>query len=267
MIRSLGYRFSRLISNSLRMLYKNDIRILCYHSVGNQNTRLSVSPELFDKHMCYLKQNFTPISLKDLPNYLTKKTISTKPPIAVTFDDGYLDNYENAFSILTKHKIPATIFVISGKIGKTNLLDELPIALATWEQINTMLASGLITIGAHSHSHPKFWKLSEEELRQEIMQSKTILEENLSREIIWFSYPKSQYSSKGISIIQECGFDYAMGMTGFVSSKSYRFLIPRILICDAPTEREFQHLTNYDPDWIRYRLSTWTNRKSIGPRL
>lgn len=86
-----------------------------YHGVvKNANTDISVnhlSIRDFEKHLRYLKQNFKIVSLSEIfESYRLKKTPS-QPTVAITFDDGYENNYLNAFPVLKRLNIPATIFV------------------------------------------------------------------------------------------------------------------------------------------------------------
>ena len=105
---------------------------------------------------------------------------------AVTFDDGYLDNYTQAYPILKKYNIPATIFVVINRIGKHMGNDD----YMSWAQIKELSESGLITIGSHSMNHPNLSEIeSEQEMESEILESKNILEESLGRKVDLFSYP------------------------------------------------------------------------------
>lgn len=86
---------------------KNPI-ILMYHKVDKDK---------FDTQMRYLKKNYNVISLYELISTLKSNHTFAKNTAVITFDDGYLDNYRNAYPILKKYGLPATIFVVSGLIG------------------------------------------------------------------------------------------------------------------------------------------------------
>lgn len=96
--------------------FKN-IAILMYHRVIENDYnfwKLNVSPKTFDNHMKYISENYHVLKLDD--NW--KNTInSNEKYVVITFDDGYVDNYKNAFPVLEKYKIPATVFV------STDLID------------------------------------------------------------------------------------------------------------------------------------------------
>ncbi len=94
--------------------------VLIYHRVldlKNDPQLLCVTPENFEKQIIWLKENFKIISLSELVKKIKEKKLDDKY-IAITFDDGYFDNLYYAKPILEKHKVPATIFVSTGLIGK-----------------------------------------------------------------------------------------------------------------------------------------------------
>lgn len=90
--------------------------ILMYHGVVKKTDfSLSVNHLAltdFEQQIKYLSENFEIISLRDIfKSY--KEGKDTKPQLAITFDDGYENNYTNAFPVLKKYHVPATIFVVS----------------------------------------------------------------------------------------------------------------------------------------------------------
>jgi peptidoglycan/xylan/chitin deacetylase (PgdA/CDA1 family) len=80
---------------------------------------LAVSPFNFEQHIKYLKENYNICSLSDLVESIKSKKILPKS-VAITFDDGYADNYYNAYPILQKYDAPATIFITTSMIGNNS---------------------------------------------------------------------------------------------------------------------------------------------------
>ena len=98
---------------------KNKINVLVYHRIVNKikydTWHLSVDVRNFEKHIKYIKENYQVIRLGDDWESVNEDSI------AITFDDGYADNYWNALPILEKYQVPATVFVSTKNIGTTNL--------------------------------------------------------------------------------------------------------------------------------------------------
>lgn len=95
--------------------------ILQYHRVADlkmDSQLLAVSPEHFYEQMQYLKDNYQIVSLNDLKRAIDSRRLNPRN-VAVTFDDGYEDNYQNARPVLEQWQIPATIFVVTSYIGST----------------------------------------------------------------------------------------------------------------------------------------------------
>ena len=99
---------------------KKKIKILMYHRIADNSidilpyySQLNVSVKSFEEQIIYLKKNYNIIRVEDIEN-------APENSVIITFDDGYLDNYTNAYPILKKYDVPATIFVaadaIDGKI-------------------------------------------------------------------------------------------------------------------------------------------------------
>lgn len=161
---------------------------LMYHHVGtvtnpqDEQFPFTVTPEQFEKHLLFLQQNgYTVISEADLYHARESGKTTLKKPVLLTFDDGYADNYTNLFPLLQKYQAHALIFLVTERIGTPGYL--------TWDQIKQMHASGLVAFGSHTCSHRRLRSLSDEEITQEITQSKQILEENLGAPIYSFCYP------------------------------------------------------------------------------
>ena len=94
--------------------------VLMYHRIaepGLDPWGLSVSPSHFAEQLEVIKKYFQPLSMKELLTQLQRGKIPNRC-VVVTFDDGYLDNLQNARPLLEKYGIPATVFLVSGAIGE-----------------------------------------------------------------------------------------------------------------------------------------------------
>jgi peptidoglycan/xylan/chitin deacetylase (PgdA/CDA1 family) len=190
LIAGIAYFFWRYpaLRKTWYWLPRKGFTALMYHHIGiltdpaAEQYPFTISPEMFAKQLDFLKRNgYTPISLDDLLRaYQTGQSTCAKP-VMLTFDDGYADNYTALFPLLKQYRVPVLIFLITQRIGKEGYL--------TWEQVREMHQSGLVAFGSHTCTHRRLRSLSDEEIWQEITQSKKILEEQLNCPILSFCYP------------------------------------------------------------------------------
>lgn len=225
--------------------------ILMYHMVSDpeddRERRYACPPARFAEHMALLRQGeFNPVSLDDIHGSLDGT--HTLPPnaVAVTLDDGFEDNYKHAFPVLDKYRIPATIFLASGMMGKSNLwmqkLGYQKHSMLDWDQIKTMAQSPLMTFGAHTASHAKLTELEHDDLAQEISQSKQRIEEVIGASVNYFAYPYGQYSQQAVEMVKKYGFKIACTTdSGFNNKTTNPLRLKRIEVYGADSVR---NLTN-----------------------
>lgn len=181
--------------------------ILMYHYINDEEplrSKLGVSIKSFERQMRFLKEHkYNVIPLDELVNAIKAGQRLPAKTVCITFDDGYLDNYTNAYPILKKYNLPAAIFVVIDRIGKRLGNDD----YMNWRQIEEVAGSGLISIGSHSMTHPNLSEVtSEVSLKYEIRESKIILEERLKKKVDFFSYPFGGISAKARELAIEAGY-------------------------------------------------------------
>jgi peptidoglycan/xylan/chitin deacetylase (PgdA/CDA1 family) len=125
---------------------------------------------------------------------------------AVTFDDAYESVLVVALPELRKRKIPATVFVITGALGRSMGWEGYPEKVMTLDQLN-QLPIDLITIGSHTVTHPNLSLVSEDEARTELCESRKKLEELLHRKIALFSFPYGAFETKMVEWCREAGYE------------------------------------------------------------
>lgn len=190
------------------------VPILMYHHItseefGSDAAISMISPEDFRLHMTAIRVHFTPISLKHYYDYIncTDGSVTLpKNPIIITFDDGYLSNYEIAYPILKELEIPATIFVVTDTVGEIAGGGKVNHSHFNWEQAKEMENSGLIDIGSHSDGHVEMAKLSYDNMIKEFRKSKYLIEKNLGRECTMFAYPYGSYNQQTIEAARKAGY-------------------------------------------------------------
>lgn len=205
------------------------VPILMYHYVRDypykndpNGITLSVSLSNFDAQMAYLKQNgYTPISLDTLYGIYNHQTQSPPKPVVLTFDDGYIDFYANAYPILKKYNFPAVSFVITGFVDKPGFL--------SWSNITEMQSSGLISFGAHTVNHAYLSKLSYQNMLNEMKQSKEALQAHLGRNTNFIAYPFGAANGTVYAAAQKLGFAGGIG-TWFGKAWGPSMNMPRIRV-------------------------------------
>lgn len=120
--------------------------------------------------------------------------------VAITFDDGYLDNYNDAFPILKAHGLKAVFFVTVEEIGKEGFM--------SWDMLREMAATPGIEIGSHALKHQALSDIPESEAWTSLVASKKILEEKLGREIKAISYPCGSFNEKILEMARGAGYVY-----------------------------------------------------------
>jgi peptidoglycan/xylan/chitin deacetylase (PgdA/CDA1 family) len=278
--------------------------ILMYHRVAEVAVDpwgLAVSPDNFSGQMRALKRIRRPVPL----DWMVAEMLAGRRPkgtVAITFDDAYLDVLRNAKPILMGLDIPATVFVVTGQLGKRTgfwwdrlaeivlgsawpdamplpsalgaddrlaiqrafqsgsaqdlhlalwhairvlepeqrdaAVDEVAVAFGATDlaeapimtpgEVRELIGGGLISVGAHSVSHPSLPSLSAEGQRQEIGNSKTSLEAIIGRPVRSLAYPFGDYDRHSVSAARDLGFDYAVSVeVGTVTNPQARFHLPR----------------------------------------
>ena len=257
--------------------------ILCYHSINELNNAKIFNPNIvetenFHKQMKFLKKHYNVISLKYFID--NHKKLTDNKNVIITFDDGYKDNLTNAYPILQRYKLPATLFLATGfvdtgkakfedtityifslndvetidirslQIKKTiksknerdatlakicyalNKLDidkckevvnelctkynikpdslkDMNDVMLTWDEIK-QVDRQLMTIGAHSITHQNLTKLSHKQQVNEIVKSKSVIEQQLKYPVTLFSYPLGFYDSNVTDVLKDTGYKCAV---------------------------------------------------------
>ena len=161
---------------------------------------LSVSPDRFREHVAYLKDaGYAAVTLDDLLYALAQGRALPPKPVILTFDDGYRDNYENAFPALRNAGFVATFFII------TDFVTEARPQYMSWGQIEEMAAAGQ-QFGSHSRNHPNLAGQSVDYLVWQALGSKEAIEVRLGQAPRWVAYPSGKYDAQTIAVFRSAGF-------------------------------------------------------------
>jgi len=198
---------------------------LMYHRVNTdllKNTSLDrskinslvVSVKNFRQQMRYLSRNgYTTISPKQFFNWVKLNKPLPKKSIIISFDDGYRDNFLNAFPVLKEFGFTATVFICPGIIGKDKKMawcKDLNIErdMLNEQEIKEMANYG-ITFGSHTVNHPYLTQIDHKEAEKEIQDSRKMVSDLIGMPIDTFCYPYGDYNKEIKKLVKESGFDMA----------------------------------------------------------
>jgi peptidoglycan/xylan/chitin deacetylase (PgdA/CDA1 family) len=216
---------------------KFKLPILMYHHIDTIDNlpktdkvgiSLRVSPTIFEKQLQFLqKNNYNTINSFQLQEYLKGKSELPSNPIMLTFDDGYKDNYINAFPLLQKYKMVGDFAIITSVVGQNEYV--------SWENLVAMKNAGM-SFASHTDHHcttaiknkkggyenspldsqekpcSKFGiqeKLSVGQIKYEFEKSKNDLEKNLDVNITHLVYPLGFYNKQAQEIAKNLGYNFA----------------------------------------------------------
>jgi peptidoglycan/xylan/chitin deacetylase (PgdA/CDA1 family) len=201
-----------------------------YHSVSDDASKLTVRPEVFERQMRFLSTSRAPVSMESVVNLVSGKGRVPKNAVHVSIDDGYLDTYTEAFPILQKYKIPFTLFLTTD-LRSLEKLKNLP--RPTWEQLRSMLASGLMEIGLHGHTHADVRTIAGDRasLDQELRESVFLVERELGVRPRAYAYAFGARDARIPPYLREIGIPLCFSITdGLIYANSPTEALRRVQI-------------------------------------
>ena len=225
----------------------NSVPILLYHSVSESPSELlrpfTVAPAAFRAQLEVVAESG--VDVLTVSELVARRDAGTLPPrpAAITFDDGFADFATDALPALTSLGLPSTLYVTTG------FLAGCPAAPAAarpadpmlhWSQLGELADQG-VEIGAHTHTHPHLDTLSLRAARDEIVTSKSLLEEALGQRVDSFAYPNG-YSSRAVRrLVRDADFGSACAVRNALSSRSDdRFALARLTVMETTTLDELR---------------------------
>jgi peptidoglycan/xylan/chitin deacetylase (PgdA/CDA1 family) len=199
---------------------KTGAPVLMYHAVGPEEgtdwpKTLIMKPELFEAHLRYLKeQGYTIVTVAELAERLTKGE-SVDKYVALSFDDGYKNNYSVVLPLLQKYDAKGSFFVINRDIGDELHMNE--------QEIKGLIAAGM-ELGSHTYSHNPLAKIDEKYLVWETDTSRYWLKKKFDGYIVrTLAYPNGSYNDRVIAAAKKYGFYRALtGHVGINTAATYK---------------------------------------------
>lgn len=215
--------------------------ILTFHAIDNRRSVISFPPELFARGMGGLHEGgYRSLGLPEAADRVRRRQAFPERAFAVTFDDGYESVYREAFPVLKKYRIAATVFLTVGESapsgGRLPSLGERP--MLSWSQILEMARSG-IEFGAHTLTHPDLTRLPADKMEAEIARSKTVIEERLGGEAACFAYPFGRYDERSRALAARHFHCACSDRLGLATDRSDLFALERVDAYYLRSERLF----------------------------
>jgi peptidoglycan/xylan/chitin deacetylase (PgdA/CDA1 family) len=239
-LRNLAYWVSAKINQALRLEAK--ITVLCYHSISNDTWRFCTPLDDFKKQVEYLRESgYNFITAKQLDDAVTHKLELPKKSVLITFDDGYED-VMNIREYLNEQNISPLMFVLADSKNANRMEMDNQRKLLTIDQIKELQKSGW-SIGSHSATHPDLGMIEAQDLENEIVKSKVMLEKVLRTSVDYIAYPKGIYNDKVVETANRAGYRLGFSMDdGLDYREASRLALPRVGVDRSHTIIEFSSI-------------------------
>lgn len=232
------YKTSNLFYNN------SDETVLVYHSIGKIDRRsdpykISLDPLLFGKQIEFL-------------------THFKERNLTLTFDDGFKNFFENAFSFVLRYNIRTVLFVttdfIDGKMSFNAFFENnIDIQPLNWQQIREISDNG-IEIGSHTLSHPNLTNLDRRAAEKEISDSKKKIEDMIGKKVRYFAYPfgsRQAFSDPVKQIVRDSGYERAYtNIMGFNDADTDPYELRRIRIYSYDNMLRFKMKIKGAYNWV-----------------
>lgn len=254
------------------------VLILMYHIIDEPQAAIEQKyccpPARFAEQMRWLRSSGRRLlALDQMADCIDRRTPVEDGSVVVTFDDGFDATVRNALPVLSLHRVPATMFLLSDRFGASNDWMEgrgFPRRpLLSPGAAQDLLAAG-VTIGSHTRTHPRLPEIDNARIDDEIRGSKNSLEDRLSRPVEHFAYPYGQYDERARAAVQRAGFRTGCSTrSGFNRLDEDRFTLRRIEVFGSDSLAAFRRKLQFgvnDPSLmvpVRYYASRVAARLGI----
>ena len=245
------------------------IVILIYHRVGGGSAlELDLPIDRFTEQMRWLAEQGVATSLDTALDALTHAQPSSCDPVVVTFDDGTSDFVDHAMPVLERFGIPATLYLATSFVERG---EPLPYGAPppSWAGLRDAMASGLLTVGSHTHTHALLDRATPEATARELDTSCQLIEQRLGVAPAHFAYPKALRGSPSAEVAVRARFRSA-ALAGtrpnpFGSTDPHRLARSPVQVSDgmrwfrrkAVGGLALEDATRRALDRVRHRNATW----------
>lgn len=241
-----------------------NVRIVTYHRFGSgSRDPWCVAPEDFEAQMRWLAEERLAVSLDDVLAFARGEKTLADGSVLVTMDDGFSSVGTVAAPIMQRHGIPAVAYVTTSLVGLDPPGGE---RYLRWDEIARLPEAG-VTVGSHAHTHRSLARLGEDEMRDEALRSKALLEQCLGRPVRSFAYPfgmRPDESDTTRRLLLDCGYDSVLiAQHGTVMRGSDVARLPRVKVEGGDPLWLFKRLCRGGMDaWRHVDDSLWRLQRS-----
>jgi peptidoglycan/xylan/chitin deacetylase (PgdA/CDA1 family) len=242
--------------------------ILTFHSIDYRPSIISFSPRLFERSMARLYDSgYRTLGLPELVDHMQQGVPFPEYSFAITFDDGYQSVYEQAFPILQRYGLSATVFLTVGAKGNRTAAERLPQmegrSMLSWGEIKEMRRCG-VTFGAHTLTHPDLTRLPLAQAQAEICGSKEIIENALGEAVNCFAYPFGRYDQQCREIVRRHFVCACSDRLGLLRAGSDPYAMERVDSYYLRSEKLFAAIpTKFFPLYIHARAVPRQLRRTV----
>jgi peptidoglycan/xylan/chitin deacetylase (PgdA/CDA1 family) len=256
------------------------VPILAYHSLSRHSSapfrRFVLDPALFEDHLAFLaSQGWRTSTVGELAARRAGGGSIPDRTVVITFDDGFADFHAHALPALERHRMTATLFVITGYVGGTSEWmrpdGEGDRPILSWEQLDDVVRYG-IECASHTHTHPQLDVLPALRVRAELTRSRRLLEDRLAVPVESFAYPYGYHSAAVRAAVAEAGYRSACAVADQMSGDDDRFALPRLTVTAGTDPDGLAALLDQDRPGTgqrqvgRAKQLVWRGVRRHGPR-
>lgn len=240
------------------------IPILMYHSISNAAERghpyyrTVTDPHLFAQQMQYLHNSgYIGTSVSAAMGYLEGAKQPERRPVAISFDDGYQNFYHEAFPVMERYGFTSTVYLPTAYIGNATRTFK-GVECLTWGQVKELKNAG-VEFGSHTVTHPQLHPMKVEQIRNELQESKTTIEQELGCPVSSFAYPYKfpeadrAFTATLRGLLEETGYENGVStIIGTAMGAGEKYFMKRLPVNSCDDDGLLQAKLEGAYNWLHY---------------
>lgn len=218
--------------------------ILLYHDIVRKDAPkglYAVGEEDFACQFAWLLDHgYRILALNDLAGILRSSGGLPERAVAITFDDGLKGQYEFAYPLFARARVPGSFFIIASAVGREGYVD--------WRMAGDLLENGM-EVGSHGWGHLIYDQLSKARILEEMKKSRETLEQNLHAKVPLFSIPRGSLLGERefSALAREAGYGVlCSSRVGYITGSESPLFLPRFPMRRTDTLKDFIRIVKND---------------------